>query len=65
MGFSRQEYWCGVPLPSPRKPIRTEENGEERGGEGKEKKNTFFPSKKFKTQCSSLFSRITTHFSNV
>ena len=27
MGFSRQEYWSGVPLPSPAKKLREAENG--------------------------------------
>ena len=28
MGFSRQEYWSGVPLPSPKKPLDESERGE-------------------------------------
>ena len=27
MGFSRQEYWSGMPLPSPKKPVNESERG--------------------------------------
>ena len=29
MGFSRQEYWSGVPLPSPRRILEASKNGRE------------------------------------